>query len=68
MMKDALDWLRAHAHPMLEAGLHKGHNVAHMAYLGLVSVESHGWYGKAALALLVIGVASHFAGVGVSDD
>jgi len=39
-----------------------------MAYLGLVSVESHGWYGKAALALLVIGVAAHIAGVGVGDD
>lgn len=53
---------------LLENALHKGHETAHLAYLALVSVEAHGYYGKAALVLLIIAGVMHFAGMGVSDD
>lgn len=42
--------------------IHKGEHGAHMAYLGLVAIESHGYYGKAALVMLVLLVVSHFTG------
>lgn len=48
----------------VEKVLHGGHEVAHMSYLALVSVESHGMYGKAALVLLIIAMLMHFIGVG----
>ncbi|WP_448191869.1 hypothetical protein [Azospirillum sp. sgz301742] len=39
-------------HPWLVRIAHYGHVVAHICYLGLVAVESHGLYGVAAAALL----------------
>lgn len=47
-----------------ETTLHKGHNMAHMSYLGLVAIESHGYYGKAALVLLIIAIVAHLIGMG----
>lgn len=40
--------------------LHSGENWAHRAYCLLVWIESHGWYGQAALAILVFEIASLF--------
>lgn len=51
----------------LETVIHKGQHGAHMAYLGLVALESHGYYGKAALVLLILGVVAHFAGIEGSE-
>lgn len=51
------------SHDALEHIVHKGQHSAHMAYLGLVAIESHGYYGKAALVLLILGVVAHFAGI-----
>lgn len=45
----------------------KGQHGAHMAYLGLVAVESHGWYGKAAAVMLLLGIAAHWVGVGEAE-
>lgn len=42
--------------------VHQGHNVMHFAYLGAVSYEAHGWYGKAAMGLLVFTAAAHLIG------
>lgn len=36
--------------------VHGGHSASHFAYLSAVSYEAHGWYGKAALVLLVFTV------------
>lgn len=46
--------------PSLRTLVHKGEHFAHMTYLGLVSVESHYWYGKVACLMLVIAVVSLF--------
>lgn len=39
---------------------HALHNLAHCTYLGAVFVEAHGFYGKAAGALLLLVVVSIF--------
>lgn len=41
---------------------HKGHDAMHYVYLTAVSIEAHGWYGRAALGLLVFTVAAHLLG------
>jgi hypothetical protein len=46
--------------PTLHAVVHKGEHFAHMTYLGLVSVETKYWYGKAAGVMLIIAVVSLF--------
>lgn len=46
--------------PSMHDLVHKGEHFAHMAYLGLVSVESHYWYGKAAMVMLVLTIMSIF--------
>lgn len=40
--------------------IHHGEHFAHMAYLGLVSVESHYWYGKVAAVGLCFALAALF--------
>ncbi len=67
-MKQALVAFRAQWHAMAEHSLQRAHHAAHMAYLGLVAVESHGWYGKAAAALLIIAIAAHFVGTTLGDE
>lgn len=42
--------------------VHHGHNMMHYTYLSAVSYEAHGWYGKAALGLLVFTIAAHLIG------
>ena len=46
--------LDPHRHPRLVKITHYGHIVAHLCYLALVAVESHGFYGIAAAGLLGI--------------
>lgn len=63
-MKQLLDSCRAVLqHEKVASKLHKGHSWAHMAYLGAVGAEAHGWYGGMALVLLAVTVVMHFAGV-----
>lgn len=65
MMNDAF---RLRLREWAGKALHTGQHGVHMAYLGLVAVESHGLYGKAAGLLLILGIAAHFAGMGGGDD
>lgn len=68
IMKALLDNCRAVLkHERVAHGLHKSHGWAHMGYLGAVSYEAHGWYGKCAALLLVISVVMAFAGIGTEE-
>jgi hypothetical protein len=64
-MKDLLGrvkvWIHVHASPRF---LHSGHKWTHMAYFGLVCVESHGLYGYAAGALFVLTLFDTFGSGG----
>ena len=42
--------------------LHGTHEVLHLAYFGLVFIESHGLYGYAAGGLFLITIAAFFGG------
>lgn len=64
-MKALIDSCKAMLrHETVASRLHKGHNYAHMAYLGAVGAEAHGVYGVMALVLLAVTVVMHFAGLG----
>lgn len=42
--------------------VHKGHDLMHCVYLSAVSIEAHGWYGKAALGLLAFTIIAALLG------
>jgi len=60
-LKHLLARVRVHWHHMV----HRGHEMFHLIYLGAVSIEAHGWYGKAAIGLFLFTVLAHFLGEGV---
>lgn len=62
-MKDVINALRSVLrHESVSHRLHTSHNWAHMAYLGAVGAEAHGWYGNCAIVLFAITVVMTFAG------
>jgi len=65
-MRALMDAVRASLHKRAHT-LERGHWGAHVSYLGLVSYESHGLYGKAALVMLVFVLVMAWAGIEVEE-
>lgn len=54
--------IKSELHGRMHKLMHSGHAFFHFAYLGLVSIESHGYYGKAALVLVGITILGYITG------
>lgn len=64
VMKMIKPTLSEAAHKRLHKAMHGGHTFFHCLYLAAVSIEAHGFYGKAAIALLAVIVIGIVTGDG----
>lgn len=55
-------WAKYHMSHKCHKALHSGHHLFHCLYLGAVGIEAHGFYGKAAMVLLVFTLIQIFSG------
>lgn len=54
--------MKSRLHDITHKVLHSGHGIFHVLYLGAVSFEAHGLYGKFAFGLLVIAALGALTG------
>jgi hypothetical protein len=59
--------LRHKAHAVAHVVCHKGEHLFHSLYLGMVSVEAHGYYRYAAGAALVVIMLDFFMHLGAPE-
>lgn len=67
-ISDALVKLRHKAHEVARIVCHKGEHLFHSIYLGMVSVEAHGYYRYAAAAALTVIVIDFFMHLGATVE